>query len=174
MANRHLTDSIVLTHLRSTGWDESSIMDRSGETGREETDHMKPEEHAAQPSLTMKGTATLLPKHSFKQSSKIPPKTPQDPPRSPQPPPKIHPRSPQDHPKTPQHSQEAPQIPPRSLMITPKNLARKGLLRHHPKIRPTLLGSCKNQPKFGTAPPPLNPSPMIPGSAPAFVMIGRL
>ena len=46
-------------NLRATGWDESSIMDRSGETGCEKTDHIQPEEHAARPSLPIKGTATL-------------------------------------------------------------------------------------------------------------------
>ena len=52
------------TSLESHGPDESSKMDRSGGTGCEETDDTQREEHAAQPSLPMKRTATLLPKPS--------------------------------------------------------------------------------------------------------------
>ena len=51
-------------NLRATGWDESSIVVRTGNTVREETDDIQPEEHAAQPSLPMKRPATLLPKAS--------------------------------------------------------------------------------------------------------------
>ena len=45
---------LTLCYLRATGWDESSIVVRTGDTGCEETDNIQPEEHAA-----------LLPKASY-------------------------------------------------------------------------------------------------------------
>ena len=95
---------VARQYLRSRGRDESSIMDRSGDTGCEETDDIQPEEHAAQPSLPMRRTAILLPKRSFKKTlqdpSKIPPRTPhppQDPPQDPpqNPPNKLAQKGPQ-------------------------------------------------------------------------------
>ena len=89
------------------------MMDRGSETGLEGTDHIQPEEHAAQPSLPIQRTTTLLPKTSLKNTSKIL----QGPPRWPQ----IPPRSPQDHPKTPR----APKSPPKSPQDDPKMPPRK-------------------------------------------------
>ena len=71
-------------------------------------------------------------KASAHDELKTNPETPSS--RWPKDPPEIHPRSPQNCPS-----------------ITCKDLARKGLPRHHPKIRPAVQGSCKNQPKL---PPP--------------------
>ena len=88
-------------NLGATGWDESSIMDRTGDTGRKQTDHIRPEGQAAQPSLPTSRT-TLLKKH--------PPRYPQNHARSPQ----NSPTSPQD----PQHAPKTPKIPPRSPKST--------------------------------------------------------
>ena len=127
---------VARQYLRSRGRDESSIMDRSGDTGCEETDDIQPEEHAAQPSLPMRRTATLLPKRSFK-------KTLQDPS-------KIPPRTPQDH-RDPQ-SQDPPQDP----QNPPNNLAQKG-------PQPLVQGSSKNKAKLPNPPSPA-PPPRTPGS----------
>ena len=87
-------------------------MNRSGDTGCEETDNIQPEEHAIFPSQPTRRTATLLPKPSEKKLSKIPSRPPKILPRcqDPQDPPKIFP-GPQDHPNIPQ---DPPKTQPRS------------------------------------------------------------
>ena len=85
------------SYLRATGWDESSIMDRSGETGREETDHIQYDRKSRQPGPHCP-FEELQPSHRKLPERKHTPRSLQDP--------QDAPKSPQDAPKT--------QIPPRA------------------------------------------------------------
>ena len=108
------------TDLRAIGWDESFLMDRGGETAREETDHVRPEEQAAQPSL--QPSYRKLPKKGPSRSLQIHPRSPQKHPKTlktPQDPPKSPPKSPQDHPKLTPKSLS----PKRPSTVTPENPA---------------------------------------------------
>ena len=135
------TPPYTATKLSILEWDESSIMDRSGET-----DHIQPEEHAAQPSLPIQGTATLLqkPRQLKKKNSKIP-KTPQDPP------------FPQNHPKI---TQDLPTVPPRCPQDNPQESSPKRRPAP-PRENPPGADKLQKPVKIG---PPQTPSPMIPGS----------
>ena len=174
----------VKVNLRATGRDESSIMDRSGDRGCEETDDIKPEEQVAQPSLPMKRTATFLPKPSAAlpvlHCTTTAPRSRGHPPLPPPEPPPYSHAAPAPQPELaasrsqPAQHRAAPH--PRSRSLQPQHHPHRSIPRpyRHAATLPIALYSCHHHTPHPVPSPSILPPPPPRRTAPHPVLAATL